>query len=259
MKVHYTHPYFLNPQHRISVNLIGLGGTGSQVLTCLGRINAALVGLGHVGLHVTCWDDDVVSYPNIGRQMFSQSDIGLNKSVVLVNRINAFYGTDWVAKTSKFNQRSSSGANITISCIDSAEGRIKIHDVLKLKCSTNGNHPSSSHCYWLDFGNLKTTGQIILGTAPNVYVRQPKKSSHTVSKLPHVVKMFPQLKKIKEADQGPSCSMAQAINKQDLFINSTLAQIGTNLIWKLFREGIISVHGAYVNLETLTVNPIKIK
>ena len=66
MKVHYTHPYFLNPQHRISVNLIGLGGTGSQVLTCLGRINAALVGLGHVGLRVTCWDDDVVSYPNTG-------------------------------------------------------------------------------------------------------------------------------------------------------------------------------------------------
>lgn len=187
----------------------------------------------------------------------------MTKKVISIDADNlddAFYGTDWVAKTSKFNQMSSSGANITISCIDSAEGRIKIHDVLKLKYSINGNHPSSSHCYWLDFGNLKTTGQIILGTAPNVYVRQPKKSSHTtVSKLPHVVKMFPQLKKINEADQGPSCSMAQSINKQDLFINSTLAQIGTNLIWKLFREGMISVHGAYVNLETLTVNPIKIK
>jgi hypothetical protein len=44
----------------------------------------------------------------------------------------------------------------------------------------------------------------------------------------------------------------------DLFINSTLAQLGANLIWKLFREGMITHHGAYLNLETMKVNPIAI-
>lgn len=66
------------------------------------------------------------------------------------------------------------------------------------------------------------------------------------------------LKKVKEVDQGPSCSLAEAINKQDLFINSTLAQLGMNILWKLFREFMITSHGLYLNLETMIVNPIKI-
>ena len=33
-RVHFTDNYLLNPQHPVTVNLIGAGGTGSQVLTC---------------------------------------------------------------------------------------------------------------------------------------------------------------------------------------------------------------------------------
>ncbi len=36
-KVHYADSYLLNPQHPVTVNLIGGGGTGSQVLTNLAR------------------------------------------------------------------------------------------------------------------------------------------------------------------------------------------------------------------------------
>jgi len=36
-RVHYIDNYLLNPQHPVTVNLIGAGGTGSQVLTCLAR------------------------------------------------------------------------------------------------------------------------------------------------------------------------------------------------------------------------------
>lgn len=36
-RVHYIDNYLLNPQHPVTVNLIGAGGTGSQVLTCLSR------------------------------------------------------------------------------------------------------------------------------------------------------------------------------------------------------------------------------
>lgn len=35
-------------------------------------------------------------------------------------------------------------------------------------------------------------------------------------------------------------------------------KLGANLIWKLFREGMITHHGAYLNLETMKVNPINI-
>ena len=42
MRIHYTEQYLLTPQHKVTVNLVGLGGTGSQVLTALARMNEAL-------------------------------------------------------------------------------------------------------------------------------------------------------------------------------------------------------------------------
>jgi hypothetical protein len=65
--------------------------------------------------------------------------------------------------------------------------------------------------------------------------------------------------KIDEQDAGPSCSLAQALKKQDLFINSTLAQLGCGLLWKLLREGMIDYHGIFLNLDTMKTNPLKMK
>ncbi len=43
-----------------------------------------------------------------------------------------------------------------------------------------------------------------------------------------------------------------------MFINSTLAQLGCNLLWKMFRHGMIEHYGLYLNLSTMKVNPILI-
>ena len=67
-RVHYTDSYLMSPQHPVTVNLIGAGGTGSQVLTCLARLDTALRGLGHPGLFVTLYDPDTVTEANIRRQ-----------------------------------------------------------------------------------------------------------------------------------------------------------------------------------------------
>ena len=64
--------------------------------------------------------------------------------------------------------------------------------------------------------------------------------------------------KIKEKESGPSCSLAEALDKQDLFINSTLAQLGCNILWKMFRNGMIEHQGVFLNLDTLKVNPIAV-
>ena len=63
---------------------------------------------------------------------------------------------------------------------------------------------------------------------------------------------------IREEDSGPSCSLAEALRKQDLFINSMLAQIGCDILWRMFREGRTFYRGAYLNLDTLRVNPIPV-
>ncbi|XCP04908.1 PRTRC_ThiF: PRTRC system ThiF family protein [Bacteroides fragilis] len=90
-KIHYTDRYLLNPYHPVTVFVIGAGGTGSQVATGLARMSVALQALGHPGLHVTVFDPDTVTEANIGRQLFSGSELGLNKAAALATRINRFF------------------------------------------------------------------------------------------------------------------------------------------------------------------------
>lgn len=255
MKVHFTDTYLLNPPHLVTVNLIGCGGTGSQMLSNLVRLQETLVALNHPGLQVYVWDADVITGANIGRQLFSPADVGQNKAICLVTRVNRAFGFSWEARPVYFTGQRR--ANITISCVDSAQARLDI--ATHFKVPKNSDEPTLMNKYWLDLGNSKKTGQVILGTAPGAQIVQPKSEHKTTRVLPDVTVMFPQLKKMKEVDQGPSCSLAQAISRQDLFINPVIANFGADLLWKLFRQGMIRYHGCYVNLESFIVNPIKIK
>lgn len=260
MRLHYTHPYLLNPVHQVTVDIIGLGGTGSKMLNNLARMNHALMGLGHPGLHVRAWDPDEVSVANAGRQLFSPADLGLNKAAVLVTRVNRYFGFSWEARPEIYKAawgKKYITSNILITCVDTAKARLTIGENLKKILATRIDQPTDQPYYWLDIGNMQKTGQCILGTL--VRIPQPKKQAQQVKYvLDHVIKKFPALKSIKEVDQGPSCSLAEAMSKQDLFINSTLAEFASNLLWKLFREGMIRHHGCYVNLDSFSVNPIKI-
>jgi hypothetical protein len=85
-----------------------------------------------------------------------------------------------------------------------------------------------------------------------------RKSSKQPPRLPLVTELF-DYTKIDEQASGQSCSLAQALQKQDLFINSTLSHLGCGLLWKLLQEGMIEYHGVFLNLDTLKTNPLKIK
>ena len=63
---------------------------------------------------------------------------------------------------------------------------------------------------------------------------------------------------IDEKDSGPSCSLAEALEKQDLFINSMLAQAGCALLWKMIREGRTFYRGFYLNLDTMRMNAVPV-
>lgn len=253
MKIHFTEKYLLNPQHPVTITLIGVGGTGSQVLACLARINEGLKALNHPGLFVHVFDDDIVTEANIGRQMFSRSDIGLNKAVIHVSRINRFMGLNWIANPIKYDK--SIESNIIISCVDSFEARAIISKMI-MSGQNKDIEPYEKMFYWMDFGNSKTTGQFIIGTIKKV--NQPKSKHETSDSLPIFTQVFNKKNVNMDDDLGPSCSIAQALNKQDLFINSTLANLGCHLIWQMFQSGSLSHRGLYLNLTTLKSNPIAI-
>lgn len=260
--VHIVNKEILQPYNPVTVNIIGAGGTGGQVLTALARMNQALVALNHPGLMVRVFDDDTVSRANLARQLFTTAELGLPKAVALINRINRFFGTDWKAVPEKYDkQMSNSGENgwatITIGCVDTVQARVDIAHTLKTIHKRMGNYRSQP-LYYMDFGNSRETGQVILSTIGKI--KQPEsKQYRTVETLPMVTDEFGELLQASEAtDNTPSCSLAEALTKQDLFINSALANVGASLLWQLFREGMLFNRGFFLNLKDFRTQPLKV-
>ncbi len=260
--MHYTDNYLINPSNPITVNLIGAGGTGSRMLTELARMNHSLIALGHAGLQVNIFDDDVITSANQGRQLFADAEVGLPKAVALINRTNRFFGTNWKAVTEQFSTENLKSlpnrgrANMYISCVDTVSARFNIAHFLQHNIE-NGNYERTKSLYWLDLGNAQNTGQAVLSTIGEI--KQPNSNLYrTVSNLPVVTDEFKELLEVERNNNQPSCSLAEALQKQDLFINSTLANLGASLLWKLFREGMTSNRGFFLNLKNFRLEPIAV-
>ena len=262
-KVHFVDSALINPTNPITVNLIGAGGTGSQVLTALARMNHALTELNHAGLSVRLWDNDMITEANLGRQLFAESELGLHKSVALINRINRFFGTNWKVETQKFEKddlgklKSNMKSEIYISCVDSVKSRFDIAEILN-ELKMDKSYYRNQCKYWMDFGNSQFTGQVLLSTIGNI--KQPNSEKYeTVENLPFITEEFGEILKVSESeDDTPSCSLAEALEKQDLFINSTLAQMGSSLLWNLFLNGMTENRGFFLNLKNFQSQPLKI-
>ena len=228
-KVHFIEKYLLQPANPLTVNLIGAGGTGSHVLTVLAKIHTSLIALQHPGLFVRVFDEDIVTSANRGRQLFADAEIGLPKAVALINRINRFFGTDWKAITMEFSKANSEHlqeykAHITISCVDRVQARFEIAAILKQQHKNNAYYRNNA-CYWMDFGNSRHTGQVVLATIGSIEQPDSKKFT-TVASLPPPTEEFKDLFEAAKEDNTPSCSLAEALTKQDLFINASLADLG---------------------------------
>ncbi len=228
-------------ENTVRVALVGCGGVGSQVLTGLARLHTAMLALGHPGgLEVTAYDNDTVSVSNVGRQLFSPADVGQNKAFLLIHRINTFFGLNWDAVPVRFgSERYTNNYDVIISCVDTKQSR---RDIKKIA--------EKQRCYWLDTGNDVATGQVVLGCY----------SCNKEEHLPSVVEMFPEIldESIPE-DNTPTCSLAEALESQDLFIGQSVATFALQMLWSLFRNGQVNHHGYFINLKEGMVLPMKIE
>jgi PRTRC genetic system ThiF family protein len=238
MESHRIHPELL--KKRVRVLVVGCGGNGSAIAAGLPYLHQALLAYGHPeGIHVTLLDPDVISPTNCVRQPFSQSEIGLYKSVVLANRLNLFWGLDWEGIPERLDpKRRLDGVDIVIGCVDTRKSRAAI-----AKCPEDWSEVD----YWLDLGNNADSGQFILGEPLNRRNRRHQLRLRTVSEL------FPEaIQADLDRDDLPSCSAAEALDRQGPFVNPTLANHALALLARLFRYGTISCHGAFVSLSSLS-------
>jgi PRTRC genetic system ThiF family protein len=237
METHQIHPGLL--KHKVRVLVVGCGGNGSAIAAGLPYLHQALLAYGHPeGIQVTLLDPEVISATNCVRQPFSQSEIGLYKSVVLANRLNLFWGLDWQGIPERLDtKRRLDGVDIVIGCVDTRKARAAI-----AKCAEDWSEVD----YWLDLGNNADSGQFVLGEPLNRRNRRHRLRLRTVAEL------FPEVIQGElDGDDLPSCSAAEALDRQEPFVNSTLANHALALLARLFRYGTISCHGAFVGLSFL--------
>lgn len=230
----------------LRVLVIGAGGNGSAVLLGLPYLHQAMKVWGYAGgLDVMLADGDLVSEANCIRQPFAAADIGLNKAVVLINRVNLFWGLRWQAHPEHFHKDSlstnSAGPHLLIGCVDTRAARQAI-----LSAVTQANDGT---VYWLDLGNNASSGQYVLGQPLNAANRRRAVRLRTVAEL------YPE---IADAEAGedplPSCSAAEALERQEPFINQVLATSALAMLARLVRYGALTHHGAFYNASTGRMN-----
>lgn len=248
LKKHQVNPYIINPAHPITVLVIGAGGNGSLILTQLARLHFSLIALEHQGLDVTVIDPDIVEESNIGRQAFSFHDIGQPKARIVTERLNMFYKLSWKWQQTKVEDYRTS-SNIIITCTDNKKSRQYVHSEINRKYKNDKKFKilrtdHTTNLYWLDLGNLKDRGQVILSTPDR--------------KLKSVIEYFGKDYENPDPEQEPSCSLAQALQKQDLCINPMMSTFAIKILWDLFTRLELDYHGFFINLELLIFNKIPI-
>ena len=251
MRIEHTIPSDLLGQKPVRVLVVGAGGTGSAIVMGLPYLDQAMRVWGRSsGLEVVMMDADTVSETNCVRQPFSVSDIGQNKATVLINRINLFWGTRWRAEPAHFDERTLDQTNdrpvdLLIGCVDTRAARSIIARALtKATCRA---------AYWLDLGNNAASGQFVLGQPLNARNRRKAARLRTVSEL------YPE---IIDAEAGedplPSCSAVEALDRQEPFINQTLAASALAMLARLFRYGKLSHHGGFFNAQSGFMSPLPV-
>ncbi len=171
-----------------------------------------------------------------------EGSLSVPKAIVLVHRINSFWGLNWQGMQAHIQQITmGSEIDVVIGCVDTRKAR----------CAIDAAVRKSRVLYWLDLGNSTSSGQFALGQPNNALNRKKK------DRLPTVAELYPEiLAPDDKHDQQPACSAAEALTRQAPFINQNLAYQALAMLTQLLRRGSLSFHGGFCNLETGHLIPL---
>ena len=102
---------------------------------------------------------------------------------------------------------------------------------------------------WIDCGNGASTGQVVLGYRDFRQVYAPSAAD-----------LFPEIVDVTAdaTDDQPSCSVADALAKQDLMTNRKVADEACSLLWQMLRYGELEYHGAFIDARRGRCTPVPV-
>lgn len=234
--------------------LVGAGGTGAQWARSIAR---TLYDMRRRGLHTpgfTIVDPDTVEAHNVGRQLFTPADLGLNKAQVLARRYAYGLGLEVSYIPEPFEaERHVERGDCTLIC-----GAVDNHLARQEMARVRLNEPDG--CIWIDAGNHETSGQVVIGNTAcpgSVKIREDGSTIY----LPVASLLFPALL---EPPDGPdatanlSCAELVEAGAQHLLVNDLVASVAAAYTWKLLMRQPITSFLTYVDVDGLTVRSVQI-
>jgi PRTRC genetic system ThiF family protein len=211
---------------RLSLTLVGCGGTGSHIASGLVAIERTLHTRG-VPCDLLFIDPDAVEHKNVGRQLFAFADIGLPKSEALAGRLNAAFGLRIMSAVRRLDPldilpdpAARDILHVVIGAVDNPAARAVMTDVVK---------SADRRLWYLDCGNENHSGQVLLG---NTLIKASFRKAIAlglIDRLPAPGLVYPDLvatpkaKRIQRAGRAPSCADLTASGEQSLMINRLVA------------------------------------
>lgn len=236
-----SRPFVFRAPHEIrEVVLVGLGGTGGQWARGIARTLYHLKRLRRHVPRLTFIDPDTVESKNVGRQMFTDADIGLYKAEVLATRFNRALGLDISFYNAPFDAEKHTTHYGTVVC-----GAVDNHLARRELAKVNG--------VWIDAGNHYAAGQVCIGnTSDPAALQQIRINNGEISRLPNAALLFPSLL---EPDPSPvvtptpSCAEAVEQDAQMLLINDVVGSVAADYTYRLLTHQPITSFLTYVDLS----------
>ncbi|HEV8158019.1 MAG TPA: ThiF family adenylyltransferase [Pyrinomonadaceae bacterium] len=253
--------------------LVGAGGTGSFMAMNLARLAFELKTLGKKA-NIVIVDPDRVEEGNIPRSNFCFAEIGMNKAETLAGRVSRAWGIEvgfvkegfrpglLQSKNDDWNVQSSNSNKLTIlvGCVDNHLARQEIHEALKFH-NEQRYDSSSPRLWWIDGGNGRDTGQVLIGNRFNgKEICKAARNSPILSLLPAPSLQHPELlregeRKVRRSPQtnnAITCAERIRLGEQSLNVNQRVAVEISEMLTALLLTNSLKRFASYFDLESGT-------
>lgn len=249
---------------KLKIYLIGAGGTGSFAAMNLARLLFEIKRIGKA-TEMTIIDPDVVENANIPRSNFCVAEIGRFKAQTLAERITLAWGLEVSYTNEKLDfekhlkpsRNSYKELTVLVGCVDNHIARQEIHKTLEELNKYNSNN--APECWWIDGGNGKSSGQILIGSEVKKEKPENYFSTSTIcKKLPAPSVVHPELlenleiPKPRENAERMSCAERIMRGEQSLNINQRVSVEIGEMLTELLLTNSLRRFATYFDLESGT-------
>lgn len=242
---------------QINIVLVGCGGTGSWLAPTLARLARLLIDGLEKDVRVLFVDPDCVEEKNVYRQNFCHAEIGQNKAEALAFRYGLAWGVNIAANSTAFTHETKlpngerQTLTVLLGCVDNGAARAELAQMAYNKANT----------WWIDCGNKKTIGQVLIGRArPKEYpltlpglctwLPLPSVQHHELLSSDTIADAQVRTEDQEAQERGLSCAELAMRGSQSLTVNLRVAAIASEMLGRLLLTHDLEYYAAYVDQAT---------